>query len=41
VQTKAGGLISMAMSSRTGDKLVFNSRESGSSLAPQLIVSYQ
>jgi hypothetical protein len=41
VQSKVGGQISMAMSARTGDLLVFNSRESGSSLAPQLIVSYQ
>jgi hypothetical protein len=41
VQTKVGGQISIAVSARTGDLLVFNSREAGSSVAPQLIVSYQ
>jgi hypothetical protein len=41
VQPRAGGLLSMALSARTGDVLIFNSREAGAVLAPQLIVTYR
>jgi 3-phytase len=41
VQPRMGSLISMAVTGRTGDVLIFNSREAGGSLAPQLVVTYQ
>jgi hypothetical protein len=41
VQTKAGGLMSMAVRGRTSDVLIFNSREAGASLAPRLVVTYK
>jgi Glycosyl hydrolase family 26 len=40
LQSHAGGLISMAITGRASDVLIFNSRESGS-LAPRLILTYR
>jgi hypothetical protein len=40
IQSRAGGLISMAIVGRTGDVLIVNSRETGAN-APQLVVSYR
>jgi hypothetical protein len=41
LQSKAGGLVSAALVGRSGDVLIFQSRESGAATAPQLVVSYR
>jgi hypothetical protein len=41
LQSKVGGLVSMAITGETGDVLIVNSHEAGASLAPELIVTYQ
>ena len=40
LQARTGGLLSVALSARSGDVWIVNSRESGAGTAPQLIVGY-
>ena len=41
LQPDAAGLVSIAIGARSGDVLIFDSRESGAATAPQLVVTYQ
>jgi hypothetical protein len=41
VQSKAGELMSMAITERTSDLMIFSSRESGAATAPQLVLTVQ
>ena len=41
VQNRAGGMLAIAINARNSDVWVFNSRESGPSTAPQLVIAYQ
>lgn len=40
IQARTGGLVSVALSGRTGDVLIINTRESGAD-APQLVIGYR
>jgi hypothetical protein len=41
LQSKAGGDVSMALSGRTTDVMIFYSREAGATNAPQLVLTYK
>ena len=40
VQARTGGMLAVAISMRSGDVWLVNSRESGAATAPQLVLAY-